>query len=411
MPKPPSLSAPAATPAARLDSSQVLRSPRPVAGHDLFPWLTVPTLLLDETRVRRNIRRMVERAQRAGVRFRPHFKTHQSIEVGEWFRERGVAAITVSSLRMGAYFAEAGWRDIVVAFPLNVRELATANTLAQRCKLGLLVDSPATIVAAGATLAAPVDLWLEVDTGYQRSGAPASDVARFAELVEAARPYPQLHVRGLLTHTGQSYAGGGAAALQTLHAQTLAALSTLKAALAAHPATQGLRLELSVGDTPLAALNESFGGVDELRPGNFVFFDWMQVEIGACHEDEIAVAMAAPVVGVYPERREVVVYGGAVHLSKEALPHAGGGLEYGRVALPHEHGWGSSLPGVWLRSLSQEHGIVTAEPAAWPQLAALQPGDLLCILPVHSCLTADLMKEYRTSDGRRIAMMRPAADG
>ncbi len=377
------------------------------AGYPLYPWITTPTLLIDETRVRRNIRRMVERTQRAGVRLRPHFKTHQSAEIGEWFRERGVHAITVSSLRMAEYFAQAGWRDILVAFPLNVRELPAAAALAQRCRLGLLVDSTAAVAACGAAIRTPVELWFEVDTGYARSGAPVADVAPFAALLEAARPFAQLQVRGLLTHTGQSYAARAGAGLPELQQATLAALAKLQAALSILPAAQGLRLELSMGDTPLASLFDARAPIDELRPGNFVFYDWMQREIGACSEEEIAVALAAPVVGVYPERREVVVYGGAVHLSKEALPHAGGGLEYGRVAPLHAHGWGPALPGAWLRSLSQEHGIIAADAATWQRnLAALRLGDLVAILPVHSCLTADLMKEYSTLDGRRIAMLR-----
>jgi D-serine deaminase-like pyridoxal phosphate-dependent protein len=69
--------------------------------------IATPTLLLDEGRARRNLDGMAARAARAGVRFRPHFKTHQSARIGEWFREAGVHSITVSSVRMAAYFAAA----------------------------------------------------------------------------------------------------------------------------------------------------------------------------------------------------------------------------------------------------------------------------------------------------------------
>lgn len=82
-----------------------------------------PTLLLDEQRCRANIRLMAEKARRNNVRFRPHFKSHQSAIIGEWFREEGVRAITVSSVGMASYFAEAGWDDITVAFPVNLREM------------------------------------------------------------------------------------------------------------------------------------------------------------------------------------------------------------------------------------------------------------------------------------------------
>ncbi|MBK8048603.1 MAG: hypothetical protein IPK16_16670 [Anaerolineales bacterium] len=56
-----------------------------------------------------------------------------------------------------------------------------------------------------------------------------------------------------------------------------------------------------------------------MRPGNFVFYDWTQVQVGSCGFDDVAVVAACPVVGKYPDRHEVVLYGGAVHLSKDFL--------------------------------------------------------------------------------------------
>ena len=62
----------------------------------MYKDIVKPTMLLDERRVRANIARMAQRARDNGVRFRPHFKTHQSAQIGAWFREEGVTAITVS---------------------------------------------------------------------------------------------------------------------------------------------------------------------------------------------------------------------------------------------------------------------------------------------------------------------------
>lgn len=78
-----------------------------------------PTLILDSAICRANIQRMAERAQRNHVAFRPHCKTHQSSVIGEWFREMGVDKITVSSVEMATYFAENGWKDIIIAFTVR----------------------------------------------------------------------------------------------------------------------------------------------------------------------------------------------------------------------------------------------------------------------------------------------------
>jgi D-serine deaminase-like pyridoxal phosphate-dependent protein len=50
--------------------------------------------------------------------------------------------------------------------------------------------------------------------------------------------------------------------------------------------------------------------------------------------------------------------------------------------------------------------VVRATPAAWGAgLGEVHVGELLGVLPVHSCLTADLLKEYRLVAGSRVKMM------
>ena len=55
-----------------------------------------------------------------------------------------------------------------------------------------------------------------------------------------------------------------------------------------------------------------------------------------------------------------------------------------------------------LHSISQEHGIIKVSPEYYD---SLEVGNLIGILPVHSCMTADLMKCYKTTDGKDITMM------
>jgi len=99
--------------------------------NSLFDKIEKPTLLLDESTARKNICRMAGHARDAGVAFRPHFKTHQSVEIGEWFRSVVVSAITVSSVDMALYFARCGWADITIAFPANLRQQRDLAALAR----------------------------------------------------------------------------------------------------------------------------------------------------------------------------------------------------------------------------------------------------------------------------------------
>ena len=59
---------------------------------DTIDALTTPSLLLDRARLKRNTRRLAERAAELGVVLRPHMKTAKSIDVAVGFQ-----SITTSS--------------------------------------------------------------------------------------------------------------------------------------------------------------------------------------------------------------------------------------------------------------------------------------------------------------------------
>jgi D-serine deaminase-like pyridoxal phosphate-dependent protein len=159
---------------------------------------------------------------------------------------------------------------------------------------------------------------------------------------------------------------------------------------------------LSIGDTPCCSIMDDFTGIDEIRPGNFVFYDVMQYKIGSCDPDDIAVAMACPVIARYPERNEFVIYGGAVHFSKDHIVNKNGDIVYGIMVDLREDHWKFIGEQVYLSSVSQEHGIVKTPKEI---IRSFDLGDTIGIIPVHSCLTAACMGSYVTLTGERIDTM------
>jgi D-serine deaminase-like pyridoxal phosphate-dependent protein len=133
---------------------------------------------------------------------------------------------------------------------------------------------------------------------------------------------------------------------------------------------------------------DSFEGVDEIRPGNFVFYDAAQLFIGSCQLSQIAAFMACPVVAKHAERSELVLYGGAVHFSKDSFQHPTFGTCYGLMVEFTKQGF-ELIPGCYVKSLSQEHGILVVTKEF---LKEKNPGDIVYVIPSHSCLTANLMK-------------------
>ena len=151
-----------------------------------------------------------------------------------------------------------------------------------------------------------------------------------------------------------------------------------------------LKMIISLGDTPSCSLLDNFNGVDEIRPGNFVFYDLMQEQLGSCRMEEIAVVLACPLVAKNVARLEIAVYGGAVHLSKEYILDEKGNKCFGKMVFLQDSGWPEVLPRTRMLSMSQEHGIIQVERSVFDNL---QIGDLIGIVPVHSCLTAEAMGE------------------
>ena len=359
--------------------------------------ITGPTLLLDKSKCLANIRSMSEKAGKAGVIFRPHFKTHQSQVVGGWFKDFGVSAITVSSTDMAIYFAAGGWKDITIAFPFNPRDTERIKELSSSVRLNLLFSDPGSARLLGKSLDSPVGFFIEIDTGYHRSGFSLDDYHEILGLADDAARFPNLVFKGFLSHFGNTYKETGKAGIKRIYKNSLEQLLRLKHALsAAYPG-----IIISVGDTPSCSVMDDFGGADEIRPGNFVFYDVMQAGIGSCSTDQISVCMAVPVVAKNRQRNEIIIHGGAVHLSKEFI-HQDGKDIFGLVTQVNPGGWGTPLPGCAVTSLSQEHGVVRVTPDIFN---SLETGDLLGILPIHSCLSVSCMKRYFTLEGEMISCL------
>jgi D-serine deaminase-like pyridoxal phosphate-dependent protein len=348
------------------------------------PSVSTPTLLINTSQCVQNIRTIHKKAVKGTLIFRPHFKTHQSEVIGRLFKQEGITCITVSSLRMADEFARKGWTDIAVAFPVNILEIDLINELAGKILLSLILESNEVAVHLNQHLKHKVQVYIKVDTGYHRTGISATDDNAIESLVHELSHSSKLNFIGFLAHAGHSYKAHGSEELESIYNNTLLPLQKLKFKyLDTFP-----NLIISIGDTPTCSIATSFEGADEIRPGNFVYYDATQLFIGSCQLNQIAAFMACPVVAKHRERNELVVYGGAVHFSKDLLIHPVYGICYGLLAEWTDHGL-KLIEGCFVKSLSQEHGILSV---TTNYLDNKKPGDIVYIIPVHSCLTAHLMK-------------------
>lgn len=351
-----------------------------------------PTLLVNEKITRANLEKMAAKAERSGKKLVPHWKTAQSRTIGNWARDYGIREVTASSISLAAYLCGQGWDSIHIAFPFNIREIPQLNRLAANQHLSVQVVNATTAKALAEGLTEEVSFFVELDAGYGRTGIQVSDEAELEEIFRQADHSQYLNFKGFYIHPGHTYYGVDKG---KIHLESQAALAQMKAKYQDRYPNMVTRL----GDTPGCAVMEDFGDVDELGPGNFVFFDLMQVHLGSCKREDISVCLAVPVVDIRLDRKEILIHGGGVHLAKDVLIQPDGTKNFGEVVLLTENGWTIPNHYSFVKSISQEHGIIQASEEL---LRSVKVGALLGILPVHSCMTADAMGSYLNLSGQKI---------
>ena len=201
----------------------------------------MPTLLLDKEKCLRNIEKMARKARENGLDFRPHCKTHQSAEVAGWTRDFGLNALTVSSFPMARYFARAGWKDILVAFPFQPGEMENLIGISGMCDLSVLVDSPAALPFLN-HIPKQVGIYVDVDAGYGRTGIRTENPELMEQIIVKIRSNPHLEFRGFYCHAGDSYRARDRTEADRIHKKALGELGDSTATshlqpLLEHPST------------------------------------------------------------------------------------------------------------------------------------------------------------------------------
>lgn len=360
--------------------------------------LITPSLLLDQTRLDRNIRRLAAHARDLGVVLRPHMKTAKSIDVARRVFPDGPGPITVSTLAEAEYFASHGYRDITYAVGLSPASARRAMDISARtgAEVKLLLDTADQADAlAGVRLATGVtpSVFIELDCDDHRGGLKPDDprLLDVADRVVAAGAT----LAGVLAHAGESYALSTPEALE--QAAENERLATVRAAerLRGHGHACPI---VSIGSTPTAHFARNLDGVTELRAGVYMFFDLVQHGVGVCRVDDLALSVLATVIGTKPEKGWVLVDAGWMALSRDRGT-ASQKVDQGYGMVCDETG--RVLEDVIVAQASQEHGILTIRPGSGKTMPELAVGTRVRILPNHACAMAAQHDFYNVVAGER----------
>lgn len=357
--------------------------------------LETPALLLDLDKLEANASRMQAKLDAHGVALRPHLKTAKSADVAALAIAQGAHGLAVATLQEAGYFLERGYTDL--QYPVCIvpgKFERAARLVRQGAELGVILDS-VTMAKAIAGYAGREQVrfrvYLEIDCGEHRTGfaLPDADFVAAADILEAAE---YIDFRGVLSHGGQSYHCNTTGQIQAVADQerqaAVQAAEILREAGIACP-------EVSIGSTPTACFGTSFAGVTEVRAGVYLFGDLFQAALGTCQQSDIALSVLASVISHNPARKSLVIDAGGLALSKdrsrvEGQPEAA----YGQLAALDGSPYSAQAR---VADVHQEHGEVHYGSA--PELAGLQPGDRLRVLPNHACMTAAMYSQYHLVRG------------
>lgn len=162
--------------------------------------IETPALLLHLDVVERNLATMAGRARGLGITLRPHIKTHKCVELARRQVQHGALGLTVSTLDEAEVFADAGFENLLWAFPIDPGHIPHARRIAERSRLGVVVDDLDTARALRNT---GLMAWLKVDCGYHRAGVDPG--TPYALEVARALHAPGMTFGGIVSHSGHAY--------------------------------------------------------------------------------------------------------------------------------------------------------------------------------------------------------------
>ena len=356
--------------------------------------IPTPAVVVDLGRLKTNIAAMQELAKSAGVRLRPHTKTHKSVAIARMQLDAGAAGICCAKLSEAEVFADAGVTDIRLPYPMNPANADRVRALLGRgVRLSIIVDDPSVARAWSEAMVASrqrLEVLIKVDVGFHRCGIDPDAPGAMA-IIKDVSELPGISFRGLLSHAGQAY---GAASIQELGEIAESEITTLRR-LATDARQAGVAVEeISVGSTPTARFITLQNGVTEMRPGNYVFYDRTQAGLRATPIEQCAMSVLSTVVS-RPVSARVVFDAGSKTLTSDVARGFGAPTGHGLVYTDVEAR--VAEPSISIERLSEEHAV-----ARVPATCQLRPGDRVRIVPNHACTVTNLANELLFVDGTTI---------
>jgi D-serine deaminase-like pyridoxal phosphate-dependent protein len=334
-----------------------------------------PAILIDLDIMERNLARVAGYAREHDLRLRPHTKTHKIPALGRKQIELGAVGLTVAKVGEAEVMLNSGTPDLLVAYPvIGRKKLERLMEVARAARVTVALDS---VVAArqlsdaARSFAVDIGVLAEMDAGLNRVGVtPGQDLL---DLARGIANLPRLSLEGIAFYPGHIKQMDEEAEKQ------IEALSQLVERTIRDLRGAGLKVNVvSGGSTPALYHSHRVAGLNEIRPGTYIFNDRNTAELNACTYDDCAASILCTVVSTArPE--QMILDGGSKTFSSDRL--ATGEPGFGLIV---------EAPGALFGKMNEEHGYVDLRRAERTDFAV---GDRVRVIPNHICVAMNLHEQ------------------
>jgi D-serine deaminase-like pyridoxal phosphate-dependent protein len=346
--------------------------------------IDTPAILIDLDIMERNLSRVAGYARDHDLRLRPHTKTHKIPALGRRQIELGAAGLTVAKVGEAEVMLKSGTPDLLIAYPvIGRRKLERLMQVARSTRVTVALDS---LVAARQLSDAAreaqtaIGVLAEVDAGMGRVGVDPGE--ELVQLIRGLERLPRLSFEGVTFYPGhiRGLDDGGKREIEKLAATVGEMLAGLKRA--------GVEPRIvSGGSTPTLFHSHLVAGVNEIRPGTYIFNDKNTVVSGACAYQDCAASILVSVAST-ARRGQIIIDGGSKTFSSDRLGGAGEAT----------FGYLVDAPDAVFVKMNEEHGYVDVRRAD----REFSVGDRLRVIPNHICVAMNLHEQVYGIRGEKV---------
>jgi len=334
--------------------------------------LETPALLIDIEIMERNLRRAAEYAREHDLRMRPHIKTHKIPELARRQLDLGAVGLAVAKVGEAEVMLGANPPELLVAYPvIGRKKLARLMDVSRNTRVTVALDSlfaARQLSDAARETRATIGVLAEFDAGLGRTGVRPGE--ELIQLAQGILRLPRLTFEGIAFYPSHIRSMGeeGQKAMNQLVQLVRQVLIDFKRA--------DIEVKIvSAGSTPTFFQTHEIPGVNEVRPGTYIFNDRSTFLAGTCTLEDCAASILTTVVST-AKPGQAIVDGGSKTFSTDRL----------KTSAEPTFGYVVDAPGTQFFTMNEEHGYLDIRKSG----REFSVGDPIRIIPNHICVAMNL---------------------